>query len=246
MSNALAVKLCCMMFLLLSAAAQADEIDNIRLKPPSYTTPNTIPSPTPSATPINTTANTQDTTSLGEKLKFTTRSIKRDSSSTNWQRQPPMSIVATVRVPQTALQLGWRCCWIEAYSQDVARQLSAQFGRPVVGNADDLLFDAATTESSIRQIAPGVYEIPLRLSSRRRSGNQPARLYVHLYRNLNQGLVNHEDDGRRAHPYTAYFIQRDREARSFLDEPVLNVSFPVSELVRGSQQLSVPSQLPNR
>jgi hypothetical protein len=222
----------------LSAAAQADEIDNSRLKPPSYATP--------SATPINSTANTQDTTSLGEKLKLITRTVKMDSLSTQWQRQPPMSIVATVRVPQTALQLGWRCCWIEAYSQDAARQLSAQIGRTVVGNADDLLFDVAATESSIRQVALGVYEIPLALSSRRRSGNQPARLYVHLYRNLNQGLVNHEDDGRRAHPYTAYFVQRDREARYFLDELVLNVSFPISALPRASQQLSVPSQLPNR
>jgi hypothetical protein len=234
MSNAFTVKLCGLLCLLLCTAAQADEVDNSRLQPPSD--------------PISATANTLETTSLGEKLKFTTRTIKMDSSSTQWQRQPPMIVVATVRVPQTALQLGWRCCWIEAYSQDVARQLSAQFGRTVVGNADDLLFDAATTESSIRQIAPSVYEIPLALSSRRQSGNQPARLYVHLYRSVSQGSAHH-DDGRSAlsyNGYTSYFVQRDREARYFLDEPVLNVSFPISALPRGPQQSSVPSQLPNR
>jgi hypothetical protein len=244
MSNALTVKFfcaVCTLFLLLSAAAQADEIDNSRLQPPSIATPG--------ITPISTTANATETTGLGEKLRLTTRTIKMDSSSNHWQRQPPMGIVLTVKVPLTALQQGWRCCWIEAYSHDAARQLSAQIGRTVLGNADDLLFDAAATESAIRQIAPGVYEVPLQLSSRRRSGNQPARLYVHLYRSLNQGSAHHEHDGHSqlsVAGYASYFVQRDREARYFLDEPVLNVSFPISALPRASQQLSVPSQLPNR
>jgi hypothetical protein len=207
----------------------AGELDESYLQPPTNSVPATLSS----------------ATNFGEKLQISIRRVKAGSSTSGYaNRQAATFIVATVKVPVQALQLGWRCCWVEGYGKEVARQLSTQFGRAVLGNTEDLIFDAFATEAAIRQIAPGVYEMPLAIGSRRRSGNQLARLYVHLYRSFAAG--ENFGEGHRDHQFMQFFSQRDRAARYFLDEPVISVSVPIGTPSQRVPNNEVPSQLPNR
>jgi len=156
--------------------------------------------------------------------------------------------VISIRVPEEALQQGWRCCWIEAYSRETAAALSAQYGKPVAGNDADLLFDAARTESLLRQVAPGIYEAPLLLGSARRAGNHAARLHVHLYRSddgtgSEAGQCSRPAGLGQRSPVTS---ERHRFARNFLDEPVLAVRFMTAPAGAAPGGAGVPpSQLPH-
>ncbi len=158
--------------------------------------------------------------------------------------------VISIRVPEEALLQGWRCCWIEAYSRETAAALSAQYGKPVAGNDADLLFDAARTESLLRQVAPGIYEAPLLLGSARRAGNHAARFHVHLYRS-DDGTGSGTDTGQRSRlaglgPRFPAAHERDRIARNFLDEPVLTVRFMTAPAGPAPGGAGVPpSQLPH-
>ena len=134
---------------------------------------------------------------------------------------PNAAYVITIRVPEEASREGWRCCWIEAYSKETAKLLSAQYRKTVIGNDPDMIFDAARTEASIRQIAPGIYEGYLALGGTRIARNYAARLYIHLYRLV--GPVDGLDVAQGEMLFAAR--THDRVARNFLNEPVLNVRF---------------------
>lgn len=153
---------------------------------------------------------------------------------------PGASHLISIQVPEVALREGWRCCWIEAFSRETANALSTQYGKSVLGNEPDLIFDAARTESSLRQIAPGIFTGYLALDSMQRAGSHAARLYVHLYR-LDAG------EASRYRPVSPQFDRsRERVARNFLDEPVLTVRFmyAANGALRDRSQVP-PSQLPN-
>lgn len=158
--------------------------------------------------------------------------------------QPGANRLISIQVPEQALREGWRCCWIEAFSRDTANALSAQYRKPVFGNEPDLIFDAARAESSLRQIAPGVFEGYISLQSARRAGSHSAHLYVHLYRLQEAGDAG--DASRYRSAMQPFDRQRDRVARNFLDEPVLTVRFTyaASGALGGGTQ-APPSQLPN-
>ena len=156
--------------------------------------------------------------------------------------------VISIRVPEEALQQGWRCCWIEAFSRETAGALSAQYRKPVAGNDADLVFDAARTESLLRQVAPGIFEAPLMLGSVRRAGNHAARLYVHLYRSNDD---TGSDTGQGSRPAglgqrSPAASERHRFARNFLDEPVLTVRFMTAPAGAAQGDAGAPpSQLPH-
>ncbi len=163
---------------------------------------------------------------------------------------PGANHVITIRVPEEALQQGWRCCWIEAFSRETAGVLSAQYGKAVAGNDADLVFDASGTESSLRQVAPGIFEAALMVGSARRTGNLSARLYVHLYRS-GTGIDSVPDAGQSRRSaavgqWAPAAHERHRFARNFLDEPVLTVRFMSSPAGAAQGETNVPpSQLPH-
>lgn len=102
---------------------------------------------------------------------------------------PHASYRINIKVPEAKLYEGWRCCWIEAFSRPVAAQLSLQEQKTVAGNDVDVLLDSRRTEASIRELAPGIFEGSLFLSSTQGWGSRAARIYVHLYQPA-EGVVN--------------------------------------------------------
>ena len=163
---------------------------------------------------------------------------------------PGASYAITIRAPESALQQGWRCCWIEAYSVQAAAALSAEYGKPVRSNPPDLLFDSARTEASIRQIAPGSFTASLALGSARNEGSHLAQLYVHLYRPSTSGESPADEDRGENRKSAFYERARYRVARNFLEEPALTVRFmyrPKDYQPSTADQIRTPppSQLPN-
>jgi hypothetical protein len=175
------------------------------------------------------------TAQTGQKLRLSSR---REGIN---PYLPGASHLISIQIPEEALREGWRCCWIEAFSRETANALSAQYGKTVFGNESDLIFDAARTESSLRQVAPGIFTGYLALDSVRRTGSHSVRLYVHLYRLEDAG------DASFYRPVSPQSDRsRDRIARNFLDEPVLTVRFMYAAnggLPNRTQ--APPSQLPN-
>lgn len=197
---------------------------------PSGAGANSNAEETPLASPLVTSS-----TQAGQKLRLSSR---REGFN------PYLAVAShliSIQVPEEALREGWRCCWIEAFSRETANALASQYGKSVVGNEPDVLFDAARTESSLRQVAPGIFSGYLALDSMRRTGSHAVRLYVHLYRLEDAG------DASRYRPVLPQFDRsRERIARNFLDEPVLTVRFMYAAnggLPNRTQ--APPSQLPN-
>ncbi len=163
---------------------------------------------------------------------------------------PDASYAITIRAPESALQQGWRCCWIEAYSTQTATALSAEYGKPVRSNPPDVLFDSARTEASIRQIAPGSFTAYLALRSARNEGSHLAQLYVHLYRPSSDGESSAEEDRGEIRKSARYERARYRVARNFLEEPALTIRFiyrPKDYQSSTADRIRTPpaSQLPN-
>ena len=154
---------------------------------------------------------------------------------------PGANHLISIQVPESALQEGWRCCWIEAFSLETARALSEQYRKPVYGNGPDVLLDSMRTESSLRQVAPGRFQGYLALQSPKRIGSHAAKLYVHLYR-----LDNPDDAAQYRAPFPSRERGLERIARNFLDEPVLTVRFAYSQgHDHAGRNQAPPSQLPN-
>jgi hypothetical protein len=127
-----------------------------------------------------------------------------------------------IQVPQAKLLEGWRCCWLEAFSRPVAAQLSLQAQKTVAGNDVDVQLDAWRTESSIRELAPGLFEGELFLSSTQGWGNHAARIYVHLYQAA-QGMDNAYDP--RTEHLRGPGRPDNRVADDFLRDPFITVRF---------------------
>lgn len=163
---------------------------------------------------------------------------------------PDASYTITIRAPESALQQGWRCCWIEAYSTQTAAALSAEYRKAVRSNPPDVLFDSARTEASIRQIAPASFTANLVLGSARYEGSHLAQLYVHLYRPTTSGESPADEDRGENIKSAFYERARYRVARNFLEEPALTVRFiyrPKDYQPSTADQIRTPpsSQLPN-
>lgn len=174
-------------------------------------------------------------TQSGQKLRLSSRRLGINPY------RPGANYVVSIQVPTEALREGWRCCWIEAFSRETANALSAQYGRTIIGNDPEVIFDAARTESFLRQVAPGVFESTLALDSLHRTGSHAARLYVHLYRFADSSDVPSD---RSLSPQ--FDRSRERVARNFLDEPVLTVRFMYATRGAVPDRIQAPpSQLPN-
>ena len=124
---------------------------------------------------------------------------------------PYASYRINIKVPESKLQEGWICCWIEAFSRPVAAMLSAQEQQPVAGNDEDVRLDSPRTEASLREVAPSVFEGSLYLSSTRGWGDRAARIYVHLY--------------QPTPDYAGPAWQASRVASDFLKNPAITVRF---------------------
>jgi hypothetical protein len=155
--------------------------------------------------------------------------------------------VITIRAPESALQQGWRCCWIEAYSLENAKILSGKFTKPVQGNPPDIVFDATRTEASIRQIAPDIFQADVAIGSTRSEGSHLARLYVHLYRIEETGINADYDVTHTRHRTST----SNRVALNFLEASSLPIRFTYAPpghnwTPANTPRNAVPSQLPNR
>lgn len=155
--------------------------------------------------------------------------------------------IITMTAPESALQQGWRCCWIEAYSFENAKLLSDKFAKSVQGNPPDIIFDAVRTEASIRQIAPNIFQADVAIGSSRGEGSHSARLYVHLYRH---GEIDINADYNVAHTRHTTSTS-NRLALDFLEASALPIRFtyaPPGQSLRptSTPRGTVPSQLPNR
>lgn len=168
---------------------------------------------------------------------------------------PDARYVITIAAPQFALQQGWRCCWIEAYSLENAKILSRKFMKSVQGNPPDIVFDAARTEASIRQIAPNIFQADVAIGSTRAEGGHLARLYVHLYRieevDISSGNgIAHTKQRGNANDH-GFEPASNRVALNFLEASALPIRFSYAPSGHnwGSANPprdAVPSQLPNR
>ncbi|MBC7917429.1 MAG: hypothetical protein H7Y28_06440 [Rhodoferax sp.] len=162
---------------------------------------------------------------------------------------PHASYRINVKVPQAKLQEGWRCCWIEAFSRPVATLLTSQEQRTVAGNDVDVQLDSERTEYSLRELAPGIFEGSLYLSSTQGWGSRAARIYVHLYQNA-EGVDSPYDP--RTERYRGLGRQGNRVASDFLLDPFITVRFmypprPTQLPIRPGDTVpgAPPSQLPN-
>ncbi len=126
----------------------------------------------------------------------------------------------TIQVPEAKLQEGWRCCWIEAYPHAVAAVLARQEQKPVAGNDSDIQLDADRTETSLREMAPGIFGGDLFVASTQPWGSHTARIYVHLYQNANGA-----DGTAYAEPAQRYRVPGNRIASEFLRDPAITVRF---------------------
>lgn len=155
----------------------------------------------------------------------------------------------TIQVPEAKLYEGWRCCWIEAFSRPVAAQLSLQEQKTVAGNDVDVQLDSERTESSIRELAPGIFEGTLFLSSTQGWGSRAARIYVHLYQPATG--VESTPYEQRPERYHGLGRQDKRVAHDFLMDPFITVRFMYpprpQPAIRpdGTVPGAPPSQLPH-
>lgn len=135
---------------------------------------------------------------------------------------PHASYRINIKVPEAKLYEGWRCCWIEAFSRPVAAQLSLQEQKTVAGNDVDVQLDSGRTEASIRELAPGIFEGSLFMSSTQGWGSRAARIYVHLYQPL-EGIDSQYDP--RMERYRGLGRPDNRVASDFLLDPFITVRF---------------------
>lgn len=173
-------------------------------------------------------------------------SVRRESFGSY---MPRAGYRINIRVPQAKLQEGWRCCWIEAYSRPVAALLSEQEQKTVAGNDANVQLDSERTESSLRELAPGIFEGALYLSSTQEWGSHAARIYVHLYQSADR--VDSPYDPRTER-YRGLGRQGNRVASDFLLDPFITVRFmysprPAQPPLRsdGTVPGAPPSQLPH-
>jgi hypothetical protein len=162
---------------------------------------------------------------------------------------PHASYRINIKVPEAKLYEGWRCCWIEAFSRPVAAQLSLQEQKTVAGNDIDVQLDSGRTEASIRELAPGIFEGSLFLSSTQGWGSRAARIYVHLYQPA-EGIDSPYDP--RTERYRGLGRSDNRVASDFLLDPFITVRFmypprPVQPPLRPGDTVpgAPPSQLPH-